>query len=67
MGQRRKGGARDADKTNGWARHGRDQRRRMARLPLTKKLRWLEEAQEIVDCLARRRGRRPSRRRTGIV
>jgi hypothetical protein len=64
MRRHRKVVMRDAGKTNGWARHERDQRRRMARLPLTKKLQWLEEAQEIVDCLARRRGCRSSRRRT---
>ena len=37
----------------GWEGHDRGQRRRIARLPLTEKLRWLEEAQRV---LTRMRG-----------
>lgn len=39
----------------GWAGHERAQRRRMAALPLIEKLRWLEEAQELVRQLRRPR------------
>lgn len=43
----------------GWAGHERDQLLRLAKLPLEKKIEWLEEAQRLSDRLARRRGERP--------
>ncbi len=53
---------------SGWDGHSRAQRRRLARLPLREKLRWLEEAHRLVlhlrrDRVSRERGapeRRPS-------
>lgn len=39
----------------GWEGHERAQRRRLAALPLTDKLRWLEEADELVRHLRRTR------------
>lgn len=39
----------------GWDGHERAQRRRLARLTLAEKLRWLEESQQVVDSLARAR------------
>ena len=43
---------------SGWEGHAEAQRRRLARLPLPEKLRWLEEAQRIIHNL--RRKNRPS-------
>ena len=40
---------------SGWEGHSTAQRRRLARLPLTEKLRWLEEAHALVMHLARAR------------
>jgi hypothetical protein len=40
----------------GWEEHTLAQRRRLARLPLVEKLRWLEEAQQIVERMRRDRG-----------
>lgn len=39
----------------GWDGHLRAQRRRLARLPLAEKLRWLEEAQELTLHLGKAR------------
>ena len=39
----------------GWEGHTRAQRRRMAALPLAEKIRWLEQAQKLVEQM--RRGR----------
>lgn len=41
---------------SGWAGHAEAQRRRLARLPLPEKLRWLEEAQRIIRSLRGERG-----------
>lgn len=43
---------------SGWEEHRRAQRQRMARLPLIEKLRWLEEAQVVVENLERSRKER---------
>ncbi len=40
---------------SGWEGHTRAQRRRLGRLPLAEKLRWLEEAQQLVLHLRRDR------------
>ena len=40
---------------SGWGGHSEAQRRRLARLPLHEKLRWLEEAQRLILCLHGRR------------
>ena len=47
---------------SGWEGHSLAQRRRLARLPLSEKLRWLEEAQRVVAHLqrSRRRGSGPA-------
>ena len=42
----------------GWEGHREAQRRRLAQLPLTEKLRWLEEADRIVRHLGRAAERR---------
>ena len=42
---------------SGWDGHSEAQRRRLARLPLGEKLRWLEEAQRIIRSLHGKRGR----------
>jgi hypothetical protein len=42
----------------GWAGHQAAQMRRLARLPLSDKLQWLEEAQQIAMHLARSRQKR---------
>ena len=42
----------------GWEGHSRAQRRRLARLPFADKLRWLEEAQQVLLHLAMDRKRR---------
>jgi hypothetical protein len=44
----------DADWPRGWAEHTDAQRRRLARLPLVEKLRWLEEAQKLAEHLRRK-------------
>jgi hypothetical protein len=41
----------------GWEGHQIAQRRRLARLPMTEKLRWLEEAHRLVLHLGRSRDR----------
>jgi hypothetical protein len=43
---------------SGWEEHRRAQRRRLACLPLIEKLRWLEEAQAVVENLERSRKER---------
>ncbi len=45
----------------GWAIHEREQRRRLAALPFSEKLQWLEEADELVRHL---RSQRADRRAT---
>lgn len=50
----------------GWTGHERAQRRRLARLTMAEKLRWLEESQQVVESLTRARhggGGAPVRRR----
>ena len=42
---------------SGWEGHSRAQRRRLARLTMAEKLRWLEEAQELALQLKNTRGR----------
>lgn len=42
---------------SGWDGHAAAQRRRLAKLPLSEKLRWLEEAQRLLAHLAK--GRAP--------
>ncbi|HEY3216547.1 MAG TPA: hypothetical protein VGK93_08640 [Candidatus Eisenbacteria bacterium] len=42
---------------SGWDAHTVAQRRRLARLPLAEKLRWLEEAQKLVAHLRKDRPR----------
>lgn len=39
----------------GWEEHALAQRRRLARLPLIEKLRWLEEAQQVAERMRRDR------------
>ena len=39
----------------GWAGHSEAQKRRLAALPLAEKIRWLEEAQLLVENLRRSR------------
>jgi hypothetical protein len=46
----------------GWEGHTRAQRERLARLPLWEKLEWLEEAQRVVEHLAKQRGADDPRR-----
>jgi len=41
---------------SGWEGHAEAQRRRLARLPLREKLRWLEEAQRLIRSLRREPG-----------
>jgi len=43
---------------SGWDGHDGAQKRRLARLPLAEKLRWLEDAHRLVGHLTRRRGPR---------
>ena len=43
----------------GWEEHERLQRLRMADLPFHEKLRWLEEAQMLVDHMAKSRAKKP--------
>ena len=43
---------------SGWEGHSLAQRRRLARLPLTAKLEWLEQAQRLVQHLRREPPRR---------
>jgi hypothetical protein len=49
---------RDTGWDSGWEEHRRAQRQRLARLPLIEKLRWLEEAQVVVENLERSRKER---------
>ena len=44
-------GPRESEWERGWDGHERAQRRRLARLPFTEKLRWLEEAHDLVGRL----------------
>ena len=37
----------------GWEGHERSQRRRLSKLPLSQKLQWLEEAQQVIENLRR--------------
>ncbi len=48
----------ERDWESGWERHKLAQRRRLARLPLSLKLEWLEEAQKLIEHLGR--GPRPA-------
>ena len=57
--------ASDAEETlweRGWDGHNQSQLRRLARLPLGEKIRWLEEAQQLVWRLSQERDRRVAAR-----
>lgn len=48
----------DGGHEDGWSRHRREQRLRLAQLPLSEKIRWLEEAQRTVESLVQARATR---------
>ena len=58
-------GERESAWEKGWDAHEHAQRRRLARLSLEEKLRWLEEAHDLVHHLSRRGsdGHRPAETR----
>jgi hypothetical protein len=45
-----------------WEKHRREQQRRMAKIPLIEKIRWLEEMQQVVRHLEAQRRLRESQR-----
>ena len=46
---------------SGWEGHEREQLRRLADLPLTEKIKWLEEAQRVARHLAGNRSDQPDK------
>lgn len=55
----------NADWPRGFEEHTLAQRRRLAKLPLSERLRWLEEAHEVARKLERRRAEEGDKRRPG--
>jgi len=51
----------DREWERGWDGHEDAQLRRLARLPMTEKLQWLEEAQRLAERLSRARPSAPER------